>query len=163
MTWIQRQTCFGKPSEKTWSSLPMGNQLVFHHCLQNWSYSQQSYSTTSILFQAPNIWILVRFYSFMTWSLIKKLTFALISFTLWARLLRELPQGIAFLFVALFQRFWSSRAFIHWQLNTLILNKVQSTFALSMLASIIAKEESSKRVMLHIVVHALPHIPMMRS
>ena len=41
--------------------------------------------------------------------------------------------------------------------------QVQSTFTFSMLASVIAEEESSKRVLLNIVIHALPHIPMMRS
>ena len=163
MTWIQRQTCFGKLSEKTWSSLSMGNQSVFHHYLSNWGCSQQSCSTTSILSQALGTWILVGLYSFMTWSLMKKLIFAHISSTSWARLLRELPQGTAFLFIASFQKFWSSKAFIHWKMSTLILSKVWLTFTLSMLSSVTAKRESSRRVMLLIVVQALAHIPMLRS
>ena len=86
------------------------------------------------LYQALDTWILVRPYFFMTWSLMKKLIFAHISSTFWARLLRERPQGIAFLFVASFQKFWSSKAFTHWKMSTFILNKAQSTFALSMLS-----------------------------
>ena len=149
--------------DKTWSSLSMGNQSMFHHYLPNWGCSQQSFSTTSILSQALGTWILVGLYSFMTWSLIKKSIFAHISSKFWAKLLRELPQGTTFLFVALYQKFWSLKAFIHWKMSTFILSKVQSTFALSILASVIAERESSKRVMLLMVVHALTHIPMMRS
>ena len=152
MTWIQRRTCFGKLLEKTWSSLLMENQSVFHHYLPNWGCLQQSCSTTSILSQASGTWILVGLYSFMTWSLMKKSIFAHISSTFWTRLQRELPQGTTFLFVASFQKFWSSKEFIHWKMSAFILSKVQSTFALLILSSVTAERESSKKVMLLMVV-----------
>ena len=107
--------------------------LVYHYLL-NWGCSLQSCSTNSILSQAPSTWILVRLGFFMTWSLMKKLTFAHASSTFWARLLRERPQGTTFLFVASFRKFWSSKVFTHWKMSTLILCKAQSTLALSMLS-----------------------------
>ena len=90
----------------------MGNQSVYHPFLPNRSCSLQSGSTISILYQAPDTWILVRLYFFVTWSLMKKLIFAHISSTFWARPLRERPQGTAFLFVASFQKFSSSKVFL---------------------------------------------------
>ena len=85
MTWILRRIYFGTLLEITWNSLQIENQLVFPHYLQNWGCLQQSYSTISILYQAPNTWISVELYSFMTWLLMKRLIFALISSIFWAK------------------------------------------------------------------------------
>ena len=67
------------------------------------------------------------------------------------------------LFATPFQQFWSSKAFIHWKMSLPTLSQVWSTFVLLMPASVTAKRESSKRVLLIMVVLTLAHILMMRS
>ena len=111
------------PSWCSWRYLQMGNQSACHHYLLNCGCSQQLCSTISILSQALGTWILVGLCSFMTWSLMKKLIFVHISSTFWARLLRERPQGIAFLFVASFQKFWNLKEYTQWKMSILILCK----------------------------------------
>ena len=79
------------------------------------------------------------------------------------KLLRELPQGTAFLYATSFQGYWNSKAFIHRTMSLPTRSQVQSTFVRSTLALVIVKRESRQRVQLLMVVHALDHTPMKRS
>ena len=99
----------------------------------------------------------------MIWFLMKRSTFVLISFIFCTKLFFELIQGQAFLFAASFQRFWSSKAFIHPRMSLPTQSQVQSTVVPSMLALVIVERESRQRLQHLIMVHALAHPPIMRS
>ena len=99
----------------------------------------------------------------MIWFRMKKLTSVLIYFIFCAKRFYALIQGHAFLFVASFQGFWSSKEFIHLTMSLLTWSKVQSTFIHLMLALVIVGRESRRKVQHLLLVHTLPHPPMMRN
>ena len=99
----------------------------------------------------------------MIWFRMKRSTFVLISFIFCVKQFYELIQGHAFLFATSFKGFWSSKAFIHLTMSLLTWSKVQSTFVHSMLALVIVGRESRRIVQHLLLVHTLPHPPMMRN
>ena len=99
----------------------------------------------------------------MIWFQMKRSTSMLIYFIFCAKRFYELIEGHAFLFAASFQGFWSSKEFIHLTMSLLTRSKVQSTFVHSMLALVIVGKESRWKGQHLLLVHTLPHPPMMRN
>ena len=98
----------------------------------------------------------------MIWFRMKRSTSVLIYLIFCAKRFYELIQGHAFLFAASFQGFWSSKEFIHLTRSLLTRSKVQSTFVHSMMKRKV-RRESRRKVQHLLLVHTLPHPPMMRN